>query len=153
MKKVLALALVLVVGTAFAGPSPKATGGGTVDWPSGRVTYGFNAQQVDVSGEAKGQAQIHHRDAGFSVHGDVLYMAFDPVTGEAWIGGVVTQTSDPAYEGMEFNFQVLDGGEGANATGPDMVSSVVYGLGVAVDALSMPAYFLREWDNGNVQVK
>ncbi|MFH1679937.1 MAG: hypothetical protein ABIH26_04755 [Candidatus Eisenbacteria bacterium] len=146
MKRLLVLALVLLVGVAFAGTGPKVTGGGTVDWPNGRVTYGFNAQQIDVSGEAKGQFQVHHRDVGgLSIHGEVLYLAVNAATGEAWIGGAVTHSDDPSYDGLEFYFEVKDGA-------PDMVSPVTYNVGVAINALSMPALFLQEWTNGNVKI-
>lgn len=85
MFAVLAMVLALAItGTAVAAPAlSKASGGGTVDWPLGRVTYGFTAQQVDDAGNAKGEAQFHHRDVGVSNHVDVLYMAVDTSTGDA----------------------------------------------------------------------
>jgi hypothetical protein len=146
--------LVLAVsGTAVAAPGlPKATGGGIVEWPGGNVTYGFTAQQVDSTGNATGQAQFHHRDSDLSNHVEVLYLAVDTATGDAWVGGNITKSTNPAYVGMEVYWRVQDNGEGGKATGPDMVSTVVIGS-PAITALAKPALPLRAWTNGNVQVR
>jgi hypothetical protein len=130
-------------------PKVKVTGGGTVDWGAGRVTYGFTAEQVDAGGAAKGEAQFQHRDTRVRDHADVLYLAVSG--GDAWIGAVITQSDDPTLVGQEIYFRVQDNGEGKKATGPDMVSSVV--LGPAITALCMPALESIPWTNGNVQVK
>jgi hypothetical protein len=124
----------------------KVTGGGTVDWAE-RVTYGFTAQR-DASGVVKGEAQLLHRDVGFKDHADVLYLAVSGT--DAWIGAVITQSDDPAVVGQEIFFRVQDNGEGKKATGPDGVSSVVFGP--AITALSRPALDLMPWTNGNVQI-
>ena len=161
MKKVLfpitVLMLILVLtmsGTALAAkPLAQASGGGTVDWGMGRVTYGFIAQQIDERGNARGEAQFFHRDLinPFHDHADVLYLAVDSNTGDAWIGAVITQSSDPSLVGREIYWRVQDNGEGKKATGPDKVSTVVFGA--AVTALSMPPLGLIDWTNGNVKVK
>lgn len=165
MKRILSILFAVVLlatltaGTVVAAPAlHKVTGGGTVDWSGGRVTYGITAQQVDAAGNAKGQFQVFHRDV-FSepkVHGKVLYLAVDTATGSAWIGGVVTKSMDsfPAV-GDEFVFGVQDNGEGKKATGPDEITSVMYGgSGTAALALVRPFPVNgRLWTNGNVQVK
>ncbi len=122
------------------------------------MTYGFTALQIDAAGNAKGQVDIHHRDVPSigTVHGEVLYLAVNAATGEAWIGGVVTKSDATVFPvpGDEFVFKVVDNGEGSNATGPDEVSSVLYGgPGTAALALAMPAFGTIPWTNGNVQVK
>src|SRR5213594_4413425 len=62
------LAVLLGASAALAGPPVhSATGGGTVDWPGGRVTYGFTAQ-IDAAGVVTGQAEFEHRDAGITNH-------------------------------------------------------------------------------------
>ena len=102
MKKLLILGLVLLMVVVFgiaalvAGPLHQASGGGTVDWPGGRVTYGFVAQQIDEDGSARGNAQFFHRDVYESPdHADVLYLVVDTDTGDAWIGAVITQSEVP----------------------------------------------------------
>jgi len=158
MKKLLFPILVLVLALAVAspalvaGPLHQASGGGTVDWPGGRVTYGFVAQQIDELGNAKGNAQFYHRDVNeYPDHADVLYLVVDTNTGDAWIGAVITQSQDPGLVGQEIYWRVRDNGEGSKASGPDMVSSVA--LGDADNALSKPGLSLYEWTNGNVKVK
>jgi hypothetical protein len=130
---------------SFAGT--KVTGGGTVDWGGGRVTYGFVAQ-MDASGAVKGEAQFQHRDVGVRDHADVLFLAVSGA--DAWIGAVITQSDNPGLVGQEIYFRVQDNGQGKKATGPDMVSTVI--LGPAVTALSMPPLALLQWTNGNVMI-
>lgn len=161
MKKILVLLLATLMvmtlgGVALAAPPiSQASGGGTVDWPNGRVTYGFTALQVDPAGDAKGNAVFHHRDTPTgTVHGNVLYVAVNTATGEAWIGGVVTKSDAPVFPtvGSEFVFKVVDNGQGAGVQ--DEVSSVIYGgPGTAASALGMPVFGTIPWTNGNVQVK
>ena len=158
MKKILfpILALVLALAMAspalVAGPLHQASGGGTVDWPLGRVTYGFVAQQIDEEGNARGEAQFYHRDVFEDPdHAEVLYLVVDTDTGDAWIGAIITECEDPSLVGQEIYWRVQDNGEGSKASGPDMVSSVV--LGAAINALGKPPLGLIEWTNGNVKVK
>jgi len=158
MKKILfpILALILALAVAspalVAGPLHQASGGGTVDWPGDRVTYGFVAQQIDEAGNARGNAQFYHRDVYESPdHADVLYLVVDTNTGDAWIGAVITQSEVPGLVGTEIYWRVQDNGEGSKASGPDMVSSVANGP--AVNALAKPPLSLIEWTNGNVKVK
>jgi hypothetical protein len=150
---VLALVVALTLtGTALAAPTlSKASGGGIVEWGGGNVTYGFTAKQVTEEGNATGQAQFHFRDIEVSAHVDVLYLKVDTSTGEAWIGGNITKSTDAAYVGMEVYWIVQDNGEGGKASGPDMVSSVV--IAPAITALSKLPLPLIEWTHGNVQVK
>ena len=159
MKKILfpILALVLALAVASpalaAGPLHQASGGGTVDWPGGRVTYGFIAQQVDEEGSARGNAQFFHRDIfEYPDHAEVLYLVVDTDTGDAWIGAVITQSEIPGHVGTEIYWRVQDNGEGSKASGPDMVSSIYVGpADTALDKPELP--LLEEWTNGNVKVK
>ena len=156
--KILVVALVAMLALAMstpalaAAPLNQASGGGTVDWPNGRVTYGFTAQQIDQNGDARGQAQFYHRDVfEFPDHAQVLYLVVDTNTGDAWIGAVITQSEDATLVGQEIYWRVQDNGQGSKASGPDGVSSVAFGP--AVNALSMPMMSLMDWTNGNVKVK
>lgn len=126
----------------------KVTGGGTVDWPGGRVTYGFTSQNVDDCCGAKGEFVIQARDVGLRVKADVISLA--GLGNNAWLGCVVTQSSDSsvAQGGDEFIISVVDNGEGKNAAA-DQVSSCVPG---SSDVSSLPLLDLMDWTNGNVQV-
>jgi hypothetical protein len=126
----------------------KVTGGGTVDWLMGRVTYGFTAQNVDDLYGAKGQFIIQARDSGERVKAAIVSLAVDGTS--AWMGGIVTQ-SDSSWVnvGDEFIIRVVDNGEGKKAA-PDQVSSMYWAVGS--DVSSMPLLGLLDWTNGNVQV-
>jgi hypothetical protein len=142
------MALLLAAGAVMAAPAVNtATGGGTVDWPADRVTYGFNAQ-VDADGIVKGQMNVQHRDVGYtSIHGDVTCLYVDGA--DAWLGGVVTKSDNPGVlPGAEFIFQVQDGGKLA----PDMVSSINY-FATAADCATAGPMGLIEWTNGQVKVE
>ena len=86
------------------------------------------------------------------MHADVLYLAVDTDTGDAWIGGNITKSNDPYYVGVEFYIRVRDGGEGSKASGPDKIG-YTYLECPASDALEMRNDPLFEFTNGNVQVK
>jgi len=167
MKRLLVLAMVMTllivnaVPAIAAPPLHQATGGGTIVFPGwGQETYGFTAKQVDESGNATGNMQLvwHYPSdqAGVSpwiMHADVLYLAVDADTGDAWIGGVITKSNDPYYVDVEFYIRVRDGGEGSKASGPDMIG-FTYLESPASDALYKWTWLqLFEFTNGNVQVK
>ena len=157
MKKstIIASALALAIaGVASAGkPVMKATGGGTVEWPNGLVTYGFNAQ-ADADGIAKGQFQIHHRDVGdgFSTHGYVNCL--NVIGNVAWIGGIVTKSDYELIAPVDGTMliMVVDNGEGF-ADPPDEISSASYDIFEADACLRQPAGIGLEFTNGNIQVK
>jgi hypothetical protein len=138
-----------------APPLHKVSGGGTVDWPEGRVTYGFVAIQLDAYGNAKGTAHVQARDVSpypLRIEMDVLYLAVNPDTHEAWIGGVITKANDPTWIGLEFVWRVQDNGEGSKASSPDMTSTIK--AGQAVYALRMPDIpLIPQWTNGNIRIQ
>ena len=128
----------------------KVTGGGTVDWPGGRVTYGFTAQQTDDEYGAKGQFVIQGRDhdPDVRIKAKIVSLAVDG--NNAWMGGVVTKSNYASINvGDEFIIRLVDNGEGKNAAA-DQVSSMYWALGS--DVSSMPDLVLLDWTNGNVQV-
>jgi hypothetical protein len=71
---------------------------------------------------------------------------------DAWIGGTITRSSNPAAvgQGLGILFRVQDNGEGG-ASAPDMTSQLVWGAVPSCN--TTPPLFLIEWTNGNVQVK
>ena len=126
----------------------KVTGGGTVDWPGGRVTYGFTAREIDNGNGAKGQFVIQARDTKERVKADIVSLAVDGTN--AWMGGIVTQSNSSWINvGDEFIIRVVDNGEGKKAA-PDQISSMYWAVGS--DVSSMPLLVLLDWTNGNVQV-
>ena len=151
---VVILAIVAVAGllgasVALAGSAVhRASGGGTVDWPGGRVTYGFTAR-IDATGEVKGEAEFHFRDTGLRSHVDINCLA---VSGNvAWLGGTITRSDDPSVVGMEVTWQVKDNGQG-KAAPPDRTGIVFIGV-ASGDCNDMKwRGELIPWTNGNVQI-
>ncbi len=143
-----AVALLLVVGVASAAPSVnRATGGGTYEKGGFLNTIAFTAQ-VDEAGVAKGQAQFQLRDIGLRIHLDVDCLVV--VGNQAWIGGVVKNSSDPTLVGTRFVFTVVDNGEGGGAVdelGEPAASTL------QSDCLTQPALPLLPLTNGNFQVR
>ena len=110
------LAGILCASVAMAAPAVhKASGGGTVDWPLARVTYGFNAQ-IDADGVVKGEAEFQHRDADVRNHVEINCLTV--VGNDAWLGGVIRSSNIPELVGVQILWRVQDNGEGASAT-PD----------------------------------
>jgi hypothetical protein len=144
-----AAGLILVAVAAQAGPAAnRVSGGGTVDWPQGRVTYGFTAQ-VDGFGNAKGRARIQLRDVGTDLHAAVTCLS---VLGtDAWLGAVVTDGDGDIPEGTNFVWRVRDNGTAA-ADPADRLSALAWApAGVCH---SRPDFTLLEpWDNGEVRVR
>jgi hypothetical protein len=145
----------MIVTVANAAAFHKVSGGGTTSIDIGEQigSFGFTAQQTDPSScEAKGMIEYkNHMLPGFRWHAEVLYLAVD--RNDAWLGGVITQSTNPRMVGMRFVWQVQDNGEGSNASEPDAFS-----LGLsrrrAEDACEMPpADQMLPWTNGNVQVR
>ena len=103
IKKLIILAIVMIIAVVTAVPvvaAPplhKVTGGGTVDFDGSKETYGFTAIQVDESGNARGNVHFtwHYPSSitgpsPWVMQADVLYLAVNADTGDAWIGGVIT---------------------------------------------------------------
>ena len=167
-KKLMVVSFAIVLTMAFAvsvstsalavKPIHQASGGGNLDYnqPSANVTFGFVAHQIDQEGNAKGQLQVNVVVGDEVVeyyHIEVLYLAVNTSTGDAWIGAKITDTDAPGAIGLEFVWRVQDNGQGNDAAGPDMTSG--FNVRPAIDALSMPSDVPLEfeWTNGNVQVK
>jgi hypothetical protein len=98
-----------------AGVEESVTGGGQFFHPDfGRVTLAFTATR-NANGQVTGRWQQNQFDLGVAYKGDVTCFAVDPVNHRAWIGGVITGSTDPdplAAMGRDAWFRVLDLGEG-----------------------------------------
>jgi hypothetical protein len=141
------LAVIVSVGTAE--PVYWASGGGTVEYGGALNTHAFTAQ-VDADGNVKGQAEFQLRFIDTTIHVEVDCLAV--VGNEAWIGGTIARSSNPAQvgPGLHILFRVQDNGEG-DAHPPDMTSQLVWGAVPSCD--TTPPLGLNEWSNGNVQVR
>lgn len=123
MKKlILALAgvavLVVPIVASAGSPTDRATGGGQILVANQNAgsTIAFTAQGTPTEG--KGQVQVIDRSAGtgknqVKFHGIVECIFVDGDMAE--IAGVERGTGDP------FTLRAVDNGEGANATGSDMI--------------------------------
>lgn len=124
-----------------------ASGGGTIDWgTSGRVTYGFNAA-VDMAGNAGGALQFNWRDGDRKWHGAIDCLSVDG--NQAYMSGELTSGPDA---GAFFIFSVEDNGEGANATGPDLIS-VIRVRPTPRNCHGPYQAPFREWTNGDVRIR
>jgi hypothetical protein len=140
-----------------ASPLHKASGGGTnVGYDGAIRTVAFTAIQVNETGDAKGQLMVLNRKQEVELHCSILYLKVDG--NQAWVGGVITQSSDPVFRpvGWEFVLRVLDNGEGANKA-VDRSSYITFDYHgkpvLASQALEMLPLDWYVWPNGNIQVK
>ncbi|HEY2956260.1 MAG TPA: hypothetical protein VGK89_13565 [Candidatus Eisenbacteria bacterium] len=144
------LAALVCVSVSTAGPGVhRVSGGGTVEYAGTLNTHAFTAQ-IDADGNVKGQAEFQLRYVNATIHAEVNCLTV--VDNDAWIGGTITRSSNPAVvgPGLGILFQVHDGGEG-DAPQPDMTSPLVWGAVPSCN--TTPPLGLIEWTNGNVQVK
>jgi len=141
------LAVIVSVGTA--GPVHWASGGGTVEYAGALNTHAFTAQ-IDSDGSVKGQAEFQLRYIDTTIHVEVNCLTV--VGNEAWVGGTITRSSNPAQVGVGLPvlFRVQDNGEG-DGHPPDLTSQLVWGAGPSCS--TTPPFGLIEWTNGNVQVR
>ena len=138
----------VLVSVASAVPVHRASGGGTIEYGGTLNTHAFTAQ-IDADGNVKGQASFQLRYIHTTIHAEVNCLAV--VGNDAWIGGTVTRSSNPAVVGVGLNilFRVQDNGEG-DAAPRDMSSQLVWGAVPSCN--TTPPLGLIEWTNGNVQV-
>jgi hypothetical protein len=116
-----------------------ATGGGhftDVQVPDIAWQFAFVAVQRDPSGAADGRYHYSASLDGLTIdfRARVTCMMADPVTGRAWIGGVITanESQHPAFTaaihqvGRPTWFRVADYGTGPNADKPDRVTRIFF---------------------------
>ena len=148
MRKVVAIvgagALMLVSGTAMAAAGPKATGG--VGWTNAAQGFDasatFNAQPDDP---AKGTFRIQLSGSqNWWYQGEVT--CYNQSGNMATFSGVVT-ASEGAGDPTTFKVTVRDGGQGAQATGPD-------GIGTRRNDSGCSSHLpvLQDVTSGNLQV-
>jgi len=137
-------------------PVHSLTGGGQVDVsnfdPSlPPESYAF-AASVDGEGVVRGMVQIDLSDPDVTFHANVTCRAVDGTS--AWIGGVVSETSDATKLALNTPFwaRVQDGGEGVSAN-PDAISFLRLGAPASVCNQKRPAGMPFVFFRGNIQVR
>lgn len=129
----MALAMASTAMAAPKDPLVKITGGGTViyeEYGGLKETYGFNAQQIDAQGNAKGTMQFtwhyttepygvpNHAPNKYIFSANVKYLVYDDETGDVWIGGEVVRsniatidygTGPKTLVGQTFHIRIHDG--------------------------------------------
>lgn len=132
-----------------AGVIESARGGG--HWHIGTAlrTFAFTAK-TRADGTVQGQYQVNNRDvSGSREHGEVNCLEVDG--NQAWIGGVITHSSDPTRVGIRRVFQVVDRGEGSGDP-PDLASILIPVF--AADAChTRPFLAPQALEGGNLQVR
>ncbi len=98
----------------------KVTGSGHIDLSGQLRTFAFNAK-VQNNGTVNGQWQTNNRLAGTFALGSVTCLT--AIGNQAWIGGVIESSSDPAIVGFDAFWRVVDNGEGSAAP-PDEISQI-----------------------------
>ena len=159
MKKLAIIGLLVVAltmvnaGVVVSAPSlHKVSGGGTnVGYDGAIRTVAFTAIQINEAGAAKGQLEVFNRAQEVKLHCSILYLKVEG--NQAWLGGVITRSSNPISRpvGWEFVLMVRDNGEVANET-VDSSSYVSFGYSASY-ALRKPSLDMYDWPNGNIQVK
>ena len=81
-------------------------------------TFSFTAVQHS-DGSVTGESELKSRASGTVIHARVDCLTV--VGNHAYVGGVVTKATNPAFVGKPCVFAVVDNGEGANAA-PDEIS-------------------------------
>jgi hypothetical protein len=148
-------ALVLTVGSgvAFAQVVALATGSGQIHVNGDLRTFTFNAS-TDTSGVTTGQTQAFSRSSGIKWHGSLDCL--NVVGNVATMSGVVTDISPstPPFfvVGSHIQFQVIDNGQGQNAS-PDLISlTFFFGTGFDPGCTGTGVFATIPVEHGNVTV-
>jgi hypothetical protein len=139
---------------AVGNSGPSATGNAHILIFGGTTPEHFQFSAIThADGSVSGEFQLFTDQAGgIRIHGPVTCLG---VSGNvARIGGVITESSDPSFAGAPVLWEVVDNGEGANAS-PDQTSDFI-----AVGSPGVVAFFcatgfpLQMFDElqGNIQV-
>ena len=113
-------------------------------------TYAFSVFKA-ADGAVTGEIEIHLRDPAVAFHADATCLAVD--SNNAWVGGVITHTSDPdtAPEGRTFWVRVQDNGQGRDNA--DRISFVRLGVPAVNCNFKRPASLPFAFSGGNLVVR
>ena len=163
-RKMFLILIIIIIALLAAAPAAaaphlyKLTGGGTTYFEGwGKETYAISARQIDEAGNARGKVQFiwHYAEyeggpSPWIMHADVWYLAVDPESGKAWIGGVITKSNYAYYEGAEFYLPLQDGAAG---NGSDMIGYTYLYSPADFALLKKPGLDMFEFIHGNFQLK
>lgn len=111
---------------------------------SGTIVFGASTEHVSVNTTGStGRATFNDRTVSGNVNGTIEVNCVRIVGNEATISGIVKNSNRKDIEGFEALFQIRDNGKGrgANSTGPDFMSPVLFHqIGVGPDC-SVPSEF------------
>ena len=129
--------LALGLGPAFGAPPPMASGGGhayeesTSYFLNGEMNFAFTARGVGTDASGQITLQGTAADTGQQALIKATVVCLNVVDNTADVEGVITGGTYPSGSvygigevGDHVMFRVVDNGEGAKATGPDLVSHV-----------------------------
>lgn len=113
-------------------------------------TYAFAVFKY-ADGSVSGEIEIHLRDPAVAFHADATCLAVQD--NNAWVGGVITHTSDAelAPVGLPFWVRVQDNGQ--SAENPDRISFVRLGIPATNCNFQRPASLPFAFSGGNLQVR
>jgi hypothetical protein len=148
-----ALLLTVGSGVALGQVVALATGSGQIHVNNELRTFTFNAS-TDTSGVTTGQTQAFSRSTGIKWHGSLDCLSV--VGNVATMSGVVTDISPstPPFfvVGSHIQFQVIDNGQGQNAS-PDLISlTFFFGTGVNPGCTGTGVFATIPVEHGNVTV-
>jgi len=158
MNRKIALLLTVLIAALFA-PSlstsalavfngPSSNGHGNITVNGELRTFSFHANTLK-NGEVRGSLTLHNRVNDTFIRADIDCLRV--IGNTAHMSGVITRSSEPAFEGLRAFFRVQDNGEGANSP-PDGLSFLNVGPNVpdCNSAFSPPFQVI---EGGNIQVK
>ena len=105
--------------------------------------------KVDEAGNVSGEWQdAFTQDPGFHISVTCLTV----VGNQAWVGGVITQASNPAFVGVQARTLVTDGGL-PNGGGDSISFTFIFPNGNAPDCAAQPAFAQILLTKGQVVIK
>lgn len=144
----LSCAILLVATNAYAAKAAKVrVGSPDAFGPGTDGSYSLIAQ-IDEAGNVSGEWQdAFTQNPGFHIHITCLTV----VGNQAWIGGVITQATNPAFIGVQARGLVVDGGPGS--AGDSISFTVFYPNGGAPDCAAQTPYQQFPVPQGEVSIK
>jgi len=131
-----------------------AFGAGTITFGASTEHISFNARSLDpLTFLATGQAHFRDVTAAGVFTGRIDINCLNVIANYAIISGIVTQSSDPAMEGRQGIFAVVDADDAGNRSARDFMSLAnFYAVGTGVDCTE-PSEFDLAPLRGNVTVR
>jgi hypothetical protein len=141
----------LADGARAAGPAA-ATGSGQLTTGGELRTFAFSAI-TGPSGNVNGQAQLINRAQGTKIHSQINCLSV--VGNTAVVGGIVTSSTNGAYDNWTGVFAVQDNGEGSSDPADLLSLTFLYppGSGVTCHTFPFASFPTSPIEAGNIQVR